>query len=85
MKSAIEKILSCSHHDPFEYLGAHFSTPREGQVTVRTFQPHAFAVKMLLNGSSLDMERIHQDGVFAITLDIEQLKDPVLRPIYLPI
>lgn len=80
MKSDLEKILSCSHHDPCHYLGAHFSVPREEFVTLRTFQPHAFKVKLLLNKSTHDMERIHQDGVFEIALDIEQLEDPFLDP-----
>jgi 1,4-alpha-glucan branching enzyme len=80
MKSDLEKILTCSHHDPFHYLGAHFSLAQEGLVTLRTFQPHALQVKLLLDGSSHDMERIHPDGVFEISLAIEQLKDPFLDP-----
>jgi len=80
MKSDLEKILSCSHHDPFHYLGAHFSVPREGMVTLRTFQPHARKVRLLLDGSFHDMEPIHPDGVFEIVLEIEQLPDPFLHP-----
>ena len=80
MKSDLDKILSCSHHDPFQYLGAHFSDPTKGLVTLRTFQPHALSVKLLFEGSSHVMENIHKEGVYEITLALEQLKDPSLEP-----
>lgn len=80
MQSDLQKILSCSHHDPFHYLGAHFDLPSEGVVTLRTFQPHARQVKLLLAGDAHVMECIHQDGVFEITLDINHLQDPFLDP-----
>jgi 1,4-alpha-glucan branching enzyme len=80
MQSDLEKILSCSHYDPFHYLGAHFSTASEGLVTLRTFQPHARQVKLLLAGGSHVMECIHRDGIFQIILDIDQLADPFLDP-----
>ncbi len=80
MKSDVEKILNCCHHDPFHYLGAHFSGPDNESVTLRTFQPHASAVKLVLDSNVFDMKRIHQDGIFAITLDTDQLKNPFLEP-----
>jgi 1,4-alpha-glucan branching enzyme len=80
MKSDLEKILSCSHHDPFHYLGAHFSDDKKSVVILRTFQPHAFQVMLLQEGFSHEMKRIHPDGIFQIILDIEQLKDPILDP-----
>ena len=80
MNCDIDKILTCCHHDPFHYLGAHFSGPHNESVTLRTCQPHASAVKLLLDGTAYDMERIHQDGVFAITIETGQLKIPSLEP-----
>jgi 1,4-alpha-glucan branching enzyme len=76
----LAKILTCSHHDPFQYLGAHFSVPMEGMVTIRTFQPHGLRVKLLLNGSSHEMDRVHQDGIFESVVPIDQLDDPILNP-----
>ena len=80
MKSDLERILSRSHHDPFHYLGAHFSIPSDGWVTLRTFHPGASRVVLLLQESSHDMECIHGDGVFTIALNIELLPDPLLAP-----
>lgn len=80
MENDLDKILKCSHHDPFHYLGAHFSDPKEGLVTLRTFQPHALNVNLLLQRKSYSMECIHPDGVFEITLDVDTLTDPSLSP-----
>lgn len=49
-------------------------------VTLRTFQPHSSKVNLLLQDNSLEMERIHEDGVFEIVLDLDQLDDPLLAP-----
>ena len=80
MGNDLDKILKCSHHDPFHYLGAHFSDPKENLVTLRTFQPHALNVNLLLQKKTYSMECIHPDGVFEITLDIDTLTDPSLSP-----
>jgi len=79
-KSDIDQILNCNHHNPFQFLGAHFGIPEEGYVTLRTFQPHAQSVKLLHGEAFFDMPRIHQDGMFAITTSIDQLDDPLLNP-----
>jgi 1,4-alpha-glucan branching enzyme len=80
MNSDLEKILTCSHHNPFSYLGAHYSVPEEGMVTIRTFQPHGTKVKLLLHESFHEMDRIHDDGLFEVVLAIDQLPDPMLDP-----
>jgi 1,4-alpha-glucan branching enzyme len=80
MKSDLEKILNRSHHDPFHYLGAHFSAPKEGLVTLRTFQPHSTKVILLHDGNAHTMKLIHQEGVFEINLSVQKLQDPSLAP-----
>lgn len=76
----LNKILQSRHHDPFQYLGAHFGTPDESKVTIRTFQPHASLVKLLIGAKFYPMNRIHEDGIFETILEIERLEDPLLNP-----
>ncbi len=80
MDTHLEKILGGRHHDPFQYLGAHFDTPLPGRVTLRTFQPGASTVRLVQQGSELPMTSLHPEGLFAIELTTEQLVDPFLDP-----
>jgi len=63
MKSDLQRILTCDHHDPFCYLGAHFDVPQTGMVTLRTFQPHAREVKLLLSEVAIDMTKCDRRDV----------------------
>jgi 1,4-alpha-glucan branching enzyme len=80
MNSDLERILTCNHHDPFYYLGAHFDEPEQGVVTLRTFQPHARSVTLILPDRSMTMPRIHAEGLFEISLTVVELADPRLDP-----
>lgn len=80
MNSDIERILTCNHHDPFHYLGAHFGESEQGIVTLRTFQPHARSVTLILQDGSMAMSRIHAEGLFEISLPVADLADPLLDP-----
>lgn len=80
MKSDLERIVTCEHHDPFCYLGAHFGVPTTGMVTLRTFQPHAREVKLLLSDKTMDMSKSSPDGLFEAVLAIDKLADPALDP-----
>ena len=75
-----ERILNCSHHDPFQYLGAHFSQVEEPMVTLRTFQPNAENVFFVTSGQQHEMECIHPDGIFSLTIPTRELSDPHLDP-----
>jgi len=77
MKSDLEKILTCDHHDPFQYLGGHFDVPKLGLVTLRTFQPHAREVRLLLPGISIAMTRSSTEGLFETVLTMNELADPL--------
>ncbi len=67
-----EQIVRGEHRDPFSYLGMH----RDGKhhIVVRTFQPYWPAKNKSLEvvhtetGQSWTMERIHQDGLFAVRI-----------------
>jgi 1,4-alpha-glucan branching enzyme len=82
MNTHLEKILAGRHHDPFQYLGAHFSTPVPDRVTLRTFQPGATAVRFVQEGGELTMSCLHPDGLFELELAIEALADPFLDPFH---
>jgi 1,4-alpha-glucan branching enzyme len=80
MNSDLERILTCDHYDPFHYLGAHFDVPKAGLVTVRTFQPHAREVRLLLAETSIPMAMRFPQGLFEIELTVAELADPLLDP-----
>jgi len=80
MQNDFEKILDNRHHDPFQVLGAHFSVPDSSSVTLRTFQPHAEKVHLLLGELRLSMERTHPEGFFELVLQQDSLADPHLSP-----
>jgi 1,4-alpha-glucan branching enzyme len=80
MNSNLEKLLTCDHHDPFHFLGSHFDVPKIGLVTIRTFQPHAREVRLLLSGASIVMSRSFQEGLFETVLTIADLANPLLDP-----
>ena len=75
-----EKILKADYHDPFAVLGVHFHADASGMATIRTFQPHASKVDLLLDGKKFAMERIHDDGLFAIDIERSNVSDPDLTP-----
>ncbi len=58
----IDRVIAADHHDPFVVLGHHRIG---GQRTVfRTFQPHAESVRLLLDGQTLAMYRMREQGLF---------------------
>ena len=73
-----EKILKADYHDPFAVLGVHFHKSASGTATIRTFQPHAKQVELLLDGKELAMKCVHHDGLFAIDVDSGKVRDPDL-------
>ncbi|BHH83240.1 1,4-alpha-glucan branching protein GlgB [Desulforhopalus sp. 52FAK] len=74
------RILNCNHHDPFQYLGAHFNDIDGPKVTLRTFQPNALKVFFVESDLRVQMERIHDEGIFVLTLAVDELTDPDLDP-----
>ncbi len=76
----LEKIIHSSHHDPFQVLGVHFSGKNAETATLRTFQPHARKVDLLIDEKRFPMTRIREEGVFEIILDRSTLADPSLEP-----
>lgn len=79
-KGITEKILQAEYHDPFILLGVHYDSTAPGTVTFRTYQPHARAVDLLLDGRERQMEQTHSEGLFAVTIALEKLNSPDLSP-----
>ena len=75
-----EKIVHGDHHDPFQFLGVHIEDENDEIATIRTFQPHAQHVELLLEGCEVNMERIHDSGLFESQIERKTLADPELAP-----
>ena len=80
MNIHIEKIVRAKHHDPFQILGVHFSSEQERIVTIRMFQPHAARVSVISGSQSFSMDKVHPDGLFALTIPRNSFSDPDLDP-----
>ena len=67
--AAIEAIVGGYHGAPFDILGQHPITVDETPaVAIRTFQPLAEAVRVLCDGQSYPMERLHPQGFYELVL-----------------
>lgn len=59
----LTKIIAARHHDPHVFLGPHHE--KDGaSFEVRTFQPHATAVTLLVADTEIPMRRIHDAGIY---------------------
>jgi 1,4-alpha-glucan branching enzyme len=68
----IEAIVGGYHGDPFRILGPHRSARRKSPAwEVRTFQPRAAEVAVVLDSRSVPMKKIHPHGFFVATLEGE--------------
>ncbi len=80
MEQLINKVVHADYHDPFQVLGVHFLEGSENTAVFRTFQPHAISVYLLVNSKEIEMEKIHDGGLFMCSVDRATLKDPNLNP-----
>lgn len=71
---AIHSLLNAVHGAPFDLLGPHQAS--ENQVSIRAFRPTArkLAVVDESSGESHDMNCLHNEGFFEITLNGQDLK-----------
>jgi len=65
----IDRVIASDHHDPFAVLGCHKIEGPKKKVVIRTFQPLAEAVKLILPDQSLDMYKMRPEGLFELELD----------------
>jgi 1,4-alpha-glucan branching enzyme len=66
-KATLDTLADGRHHDPFSLLGLH---RERGRRMVRTLQPQAHSVALLVNGmaDAVLMERVHPAGLFEIEM-----------------
>ena len=76
----LQKLMTASHYDPFQYLGVHFAGENNDRVIIRTFQPHAAAVTLISGGQEMEMVKCHESGLFQADLDRSWFPDPHLDP-----
>ncbi|MCU0476880.1 MAG: 1,4-alpha-glucan branching protein GlgB, partial [Anaerolineae bacterium] len=66
--AAIAALVEGRHGQPFDILGAH-RIAEGGGVSLRAFRPWASAMRALLpDGTRLELERIHPNGLFALDI-----------------
>ena len=78
LNDIIDKIVNSECHDPFQILGVHFSG--SDKAVIRTFQPHATAVDLLIGTAAHGMQKIHQAGMFEIEVNRSSCADPDFHP-----
>jgi 1,4-alpha-glucan branching enzyme len=64
----IDRVLNSDHHDPFQVLGIHFIKEDPGAAEVRTFQPHAETVQIVIDGQKQHMFKSREEGLFEIVI-----------------
>ncbi len=80
MNDPTEKIITGDYHDPFEVLGVHFDRNNNDLVYIRTFQPHARQVSLLIEGREVEMRLSRKQGLFEAEMNKEELSDSELPP-----
>ena len=78
--SPIDRLLRAEHYDPFQVLGVHFSDKDKNSALIRCFQPHAKFVSLLIDGKTIAMERVRDEGIFEVSIDRGKVKDEDLDP-----
>jgi len=74
----IDKIVRSEYHDPFQVLGVHFKGP--DVAVIRTFQPHAASVDVLIDAEVYAMTKVRDEGIFELTLSPSSCADPDFHP-----
>ena len=64
----IDDIIRSDCHDPFRVLGFHLISKKPAKSIIRTFQPHAKTVKLVVDGEMIDMNKTREEGLFEVTV-----------------
>ena len=68
ISSQIDHVIDSDNHDPFQVLGLHFTDQKPKAALVRTFQPHAESVQIIIDDQKQYMYKMRQEGLFEIVL-----------------
>ena len=69
ISSKIDRVIASDHHDPFQVLGLHFIDREPRAALVRTFQPYAESVQIVIGTRKEFMYKMRPEGLFEIVLD----------------
>ena len=64
----LDNIINSDCHDPFQALGFHVISETPPQSIIRTFQPHAESMQLIVDGEYIDMYKMRKEGLFEITV-----------------
>ena len=64
----LNRVIEADHHDPFLVLGLHDVDKEHSTAAIRTFQPHADSVMLVVGDEKSEMNRIKKEGVFEIRI-----------------
>ena len=64
----LENIIKSDCHDPFQVLGFHVISKKPPKSIVRTFQPHAESMRLIIDDQKTNMYKMNGDGLFEITI-----------------
>ncbi len=65
----LDRLLASDQHDPFRVLGFHLIDQDKPAAVIRTFQPLAESVRLVLNDQKLDMYKMRDEGLFEIVIN----------------
>lgn len=82
MNDITEKVITGNYHDPFAVLGVHFDQKNPDLATIRTLQPHASNVDLLIGDKEFGMTKIHNAGLFAVEISRKSTGDPDFAPFH---
>ena len=71
----LDRVLASDQHDPFRVLGFHIVDPQKPTAIIRTFQPLAESVRLVMDGQKTDMYKMREEGLFETI--INDFREPV--------
>ncbi len=64
----IDRIIESDHNDPFQVLGFHILDSDSSSSVIRTFQPHATEMNLVVDGNKREMFKTRREGLFEIVI-----------------
>lgn len=64
----LDRVLSSDQHDPFMVLGFHLIDANKPSAVIRTFQPLAESVRLVLGEQKIDMYKMREEGLFEVII-----------------
>ncbi|MDA8160692.1 MAG: 1,4-alpha-glucan branching protein GlgB [Desulfobacteraceae bacterium] len=71
----LDRVIASDQHDPFQVLGFHLIDRHKPSAVIRTFQPLAESVRLVLGPQKIDMYKMRPEGLFEIV--ISSFQEPV--------